>query len=107
MSNEDTIAGEHEEFQRQFMQQSQQQAIQDDYSHLPYVYQLMARMYKPKYVQDMLVQIRNQMVMDRAYEKISFHQDKLFEAAAAQGASLGTLAFIDKMIELGQVIDSQ
>ncbi len=106
MSNEDTIAGEHEEFQRQFTQQSQQQATQDDFSHLPPVYQLMCRMYKPKYVQDMLIQIRNQMIMDRAYEKMDLHQDKLFQAAAAQGASLGTLAFIDHMIEYGTVVDS-
>lgn len=106
MSLADLIDETHDEFQKQFIQQSQQQAMVDDFSHLPPVHQLMCRMYKPKYVQDMLIQIRNQMIMDRAYEKMDLHQDKLFQAAAAQGASLGTLAFIDYLIEYGTVLES-
>lgn len=84
---------------------SEPQLTEEEIANLPIVHQIMCRMHKSQHVQELLIAVRAELLLARAYQKLNFGVEaSLYEAAAASGYSLGELATIDSLIQFGTVI---
>lgn len=84
---------------------NQPQLTEEDVANLPVVHQIMCRIHKSQHVQELLIMIRGELLLNRAYQKLNWGVDaSLYEAAAASGYSLGELALLDSLIQYGTVL---
>jgi hypothetical protein len=70
------------------------------------VERIMAKMVKSQHVQQFLVAMLNEVIVERAHQKLNFKPEALYEAAAASGFSLGQLQLLTRMVELGHVLEN-
>lgn len=78
---------------------------EEEIQDLAPVERIMAKMVKSQHVQQFLVAMLNEIIVDRAHQKLNFKPEALYEAAAASGFSLGQLQLLTRMVQLGHVTE--
>lgn len=78
---------------------------EEEIKDLAPVERIMARMVKSQHVQQLLVAMLNEVIYERAHQKLNFKPEALYEAAAASGFSHGQLQLLTRLVELGHVTE--
>lgn len=84
-----------------------EEQLEDNKPQLSAEDEILKHLYKSEHVQQVLIRLREEILLDRAYMKLNFSSDTIYSAAAASSYALSRLHLIDKLIESGKVLESQ